>query len=648
MPIQAVAKSVPDSPTTIVVRSEAPFAIGAVLWRDESARVLATIVAKATYKLAQGTSQIVDEPDPIRHSDERVPSDLAPFKSLHEVLVVGHADGDARIVVGTIEKKLAPARSGEPAPVVGFGPLSRPSPSGDSHLRPEDRAWLKDPLGHPRPRGFDPGYFCAAPEEQRSAEALRADQRVILEGLDPTHARLETNLAGVAPSLRSVLLTRELPPFIGDTLYIDIDRRIATLVFRAIVPLDEESLILEVVAAQPDRPKAATRGPAEDVTTELDRSALGDLGSPDLPFPTAPANEPSREAAPKGADAALPFRSAAPKPASAPPPVTPALASFQLAAAAPVAAPPASFPPATPSFPLASRPLALVPPSRPPTVRPLPTAPVIEPLEPATERPPAAGFKRRAIVDLLAFERAVPNRLRRSKTHAALLSDLASQTLKKLESASAEEDTDDRARHDVLRVLSCGTPLGADELQAAFGELLDEPHDFELPLFVIEGDVRPTMDEVETLRVAAELAKPLAGNSNRVHAAIAAANEALGRSARPVSAAALALYKQLEASTNELSLPSRHLADLVDRTLLETRSFKKRMLLGAPRIRADVTLGAVTLPIYLPDDATTQLPLLPVFSLTALVEVRPREDASEENPSALVAYALGRVLRARK
>lgn len=256
---------------------------------------------------------------------------------------------------------------------------------------------------------------------------------------------------------------------------------------------------------------------------------------------------------------------------------------------------------------------------------------------------------RRAIVDLLAFDASVPSRLRRSKTHAPLLvSDLAPRTAKKLDDPAGEQGAEDRARIDVLRILSCGTPLGTEEIHAAFDALLDDPHDFEIPLFLVEGEVKPTMDEVETLRVAADLAKPLAGNNKRVNAALSAANDALSRSAPPVSEAAATLYKQLEASTGDLSLPSRHLADQVDRTLREARSFKKRTLLGAPRIRADLMLGKGTLPIYLPDSAASQLPLLPVFPLAALVEFRPREDASEANPAALVAFAFGRVLRARK
>ncbi len=72
------------------------------------------------------------------------------------------------------------------------------------------------------------------------------------------------------------------------------------------------------------------------------------------------------------------------------------------------------------------------------------------------------------------------------------------------------------------------------------------------------------------------------------------------------------------------------------------------MLFGETRIRADLTLGRATTPIYLPDSAASHLPMLPVFTIAALVELRPREDASEQSPTALLARAFGRVLRSRK
>jgi hypothetical protein len=256
---------------------------------------------------------------------------------------------------------------------------------------------------------------------------------------------------------------------------------------------------------------------------------------------------------------------------------------------------------------------------------------------------------RRAVVDLLACDSSVPSRIRRSKTFKPLLKDLAQpHGALDLDAPASEPDQDERDRLDVLRVLSCGAPLDLSALHTALDSLLGNAIDFDIPLMLVEGEVKPSMDPIETLRVAASLAKHLAASNKRVQTAWAAANDALSASPMLTSEAASALYKQLEGSTHELALPSRYLADQVDRILLESRSFKKRTLCGAPRIRADLSLGKTSVPIYLPESVSTQLPLLPSVSVIALVELRPREEMSEPHPDALIAFALGRVLKARR
>ncbi len=47
------------------------------------------------------------------------------------------------------------------------------------------------------------------------------------------------------------------------------------------------------------------------------------------------------------------------------------------------------------------------------------------------------------------------------------------------------------------------------------------------------------------------------------------------------------------------------------------------------------------------DSVAASLPLLPSFGVTALCEVRPREDVAETRSEALFAVALGRVLHGR-
>jgi hypothetical protein len=50
-------------------------------------------------------------------------------------------------------------------------------------------------------------------------------------------------------------------------------------------------------------------------------------------------------------------------------------------------------------------------------------------------------------------------------------------------------------------------------------------------------------------------------------------------------------------------------------------------------------------PTYLAEEVSPKLPLLTGFAVLALVEVRPREDAAESQSEALLAHALGRLVR---
>ncbi len=690
MQSHTVAKSVPGSAAGIEVRTRAPFAVGIVLWRDEAARVVATVVAKATFRLEPGKSPIAETPDPIRHPDEywddgaagslRFPSDLAPFKAGHELLVVGHAhatsnrpvhQATARVVTIDIDKMIATApprrfdrdghlesgppqtrfslryelapggadsdnpvgidptspmpgggyrlpqiapanfelRPGQHVPLVGFGPVSHAWPARQARLRPEDREWLLDPLRRPRPRAFDARYFFTAPVDQRSAEAFRADERLVLEGLHPTHARLVTNLGGVSPMLRAIESNAPTPTFVGDTIYIDTDRQIATLAFRATVPLGDKKLMFDLVASDERDAAPGDVGRIDDATMELDRSVFADAAASALPFP--PPSEPSRAPVPSSVDG-LPFRAPSPSvppdaptsPSSPPPPRSTIgqLQSLLRPLDASDEAPREELPRPPPDAPRsgdpfrkafgtasvsergAAKPASVVP---PPASGTKATADVSAPIvgaraasdaAAASERAAAdvraalearvaatrgassaerAPVTRRAIVDLLAYEPAVPSRLRRSKTYAPLLVEAPSaRGARKVDAPAGDHDKEERARLDVLRVLSCGTPLGVGDLHAAFEALLHDESDFDIPLLLVEGDVRPTMDEVETLRVAVNLAKPLAGTNKRVQTAIAVVNEALAGSAPPVSEAAIALSTS-SSSRRRMSCRSR-------------------------------------------------------------------------------------------
>ena len=467
---------------------------------------------------------------------------------------------------------------------------------------------------------------------------------------------------------------------------------------RVIAPgADEASDIAAEATTELDRRALELEAalPSNEGTTELDRSAFVHTAAKVLPF--APGSEPGRSSQPPVADGALPFKPRAhptppinPPPPPVPPPrasppssphppafgLTRMLGAEQVRPPTPPGGGPGVSAPgelgdlfrkafgvqqAKPSFGEAAPPLPPPPPSTPQTTSasPIGATAASDAAAVAETRASAAAIgalalergrtiERRAVVDLLAFEPNVPSRLRRSKIYAPIVTMAASPRTAMDVDAPAGEQQQERGRVEVLRVLSCATPLGAGDLQASVDALLDDPHDYEIPLLFVEGDVRPTMDEIEALRVGAELAKALGATNKRVQGLCALATETLSRSVPPLPEAAFALYRQLEAATSELSLPARHFADLVERTLLEARSFKKRTLLGATRIRTELTLGRLVLPLYLPEAASSQLPLLPTFPLAALAEFRPREDASESNAAALVAFAFGRVLRARR
>lgn len=102
---------------------------------------------------------------------------------------------------------------------------------GTSVLSP---GWAERPL----PEGVDYGYFQSSPADQQVSE-LRPNERIVLENLHPEHSRLVTSLPGIRPRAVVERATgeREEVALLADTLWIDTDRGICTLVWRGRVEL---------------------------------------------------------------------------------------------------------------------------------------------------------------------------------------------------------------------------------------------------------------------------------------------------------------------------------------------------------------------------------------------------------------------------
>ena len=184
---------------------------------------------------------------------------------------------------------------GDFIPPAGLGPISPawlPRRSKlHAHLAGWDhRRWSELPL----PVDLDPSFFNAAPSDQQ-VDAIRPNERVVLENLHPEHPRLVTSLAAVTPRVTVDWAgggTQELG-MRCDTLMIDTDRATCTLTWRAQIPLDHPSRAGRVTVstsragARPDEGAQRRR--------RLDPGTLDGpvpAGAGELPFLKSPAPSP--------------------------------------------------------------------------------------------------------------------------------------------------------------------------------------------------------------------------------------------------------------------------------------------------------------------------------------------------------------------
>lgn len=144
-------------------------------------------------------------------------------------------------------------------PPVGFGPIAPAWPERIAKLRSHGptwshRAWAQRPL----PDDIDPTFFNAAPPDQQ-IEHFNDNDRIVLTNLLQDFDQLATKLADVSPRAlvqRPGAAEQELK-LRCDTLSIDTDRGICTLVWRVAVPLqrpDEQGHIVVMAEAPATKP----------------------------------------------------------------------------------------------------------------------------------------------------------------------------------------------------------------------------------------------------------------------------------------------------------------------------------------------------------------------------------------------------------
>lgn len=128
----------------------------------------------------------------------------------------------------------------------GYGPISRAWPSRRRLLSAALRAQIEG-AAPDIPEPFNWAYFQSAPIDQR-IDALRGDEWIVMDGLHPEHPRIRMRLPGAQAraqvyGLSSVGLEEGHPlDLVADTLHIDGDEQVCSVVWRRTFPMPEALL----------------------------------------------------------------------------------------------------------------------------------------------------------------------------------------------------------------------------------------------------------------------------------------------------------------------------------------------------------------------------------------------------------------------
>ncbi|CAN98318.1 hypothetical protein predicted by Glimmer/Critica [Sorangium cellulosum So ce56] len=298
-----------------------PLKAASLLWHPRAGATALTLLCKATFELRPGRSRLAAEQDALSTLDTYADdartilitaSDMCPFKRRADVLFNGHAYAPSghqapsivvRLIVGKLDKSIeVHADRGwngqQRWSVVDFRPVAPSSPLRAALLGRHAKAW--DPQTwntRPLPDDFDGAFFNAAPVDQQIPE-LTGDEIIALEHLSPVHPRLVTRLSRIVPraSVQRENRDLELVRLRCDTLSIDGDRGVASLVFRGLVPLshpDEPGLVTITTEAEKDpqeegnidaRANDARSSQEQPGTMILKASQLVGAAKPAVPF----------------------------------------------------------------------------------------------------------------------------------------------------------------------------------------------------------------------------------------------------------------------------------------------------------------------------------------------------------------------------
>jgi hypothetical protein len=137
---------------------------------------------------------------------------------------------------------------------VGFGPIPAKWPSRAALAQGRDVSWLAtDSLSQEMPADWNWAFFNVAPRDQQLAE-IKNDETILLQHLHPSEATLETRLPGIYPCVYMEQAGEaHRVQMKADTLWIDTNRLVHTLTWRAQVPLASVTEPIRVLVAKGER-----------------------------------------------------------------------------------------------------------------------------------------------------------------------------------------------------------------------------------------------------------------------------------------------------------------------------------------------------------------------------------------------------------
>lgn len=202
----------------------------------------------------------------------------------------------------------------------------------------------------------------------------------------------------------------------------------------------------------------------------------------------------------------------------------------------------------------------------------------------------------------------------------------------------------------VRAILGQRQPRSIDEVQELYDKALDAGA--ERLYCLVRGEVTLSFESIEALRVTLSVITPFLGDA-RLKEAYEAAQEALRTSGGVAPAVAASHKERVDEALRAASRgASATIEAVIDRALIESRSFSRRRVFGAqlvrgllqPSARGSSGSAASHVPVYLPDAAAEELPLMRSVPMRLIVEVRPAQDAVEAHPLALRVVAVARVV----